>query len=224
SMSGGFGNKIYTESREDTFRLLMKVNRMLLCLIIWGAAMLLALYQPFMEAWTLNNPKLMRHSLTALLMVVWFFEKQSREPLRMFKNAASLWQQDRWKAVIAAIANLAMNIIFIMTFPDEYKLDGVILSTIISDVLIQLPWESYAVFSAFFTRKEALHYWKRQILYFPLAVIACALTWYAAHSVPLEGLYGLAAKGAAAFAVSVALIAPFFFNDIKEILIKFLNR
>ena len=224
SMQGGFGNKIYTVSREETFQLLLKANRMLICLIIWGAAMLLALYQPFMMVWTRRDPTLIRHFLTAFLMVIWFYERQSRETLRMFKDAASLWRADRWKPVLAAIANLAMNVTFVKTFPDEYKLDGVILSTIISDVIIQMPWESFAVFSAFFTHKEALSYWKRQVLYLTIALLVCSLTWFAANAIQLQGLPGLAAKGATAFAVSVLLLAPFFFQDLKTILNKVFHR
>lgn len=197
---------------------------MLLCLIIWGAAMLLALYQPFMVIWTRNDPTLIRHFLTAVLMVVWFYEKQTRETLRMFKNSAALWQADRWKAVIAAAANLALNITFVKTFPDAYKLDGVILSTVVTDIIIEMPWESYAVFSNIFTKNEALFYWRRQALFFPLAILVCGLTWFAAYSVPLDGLSGLAAKGIAAFAVSVALLAPFFFNDMRMIAMKLLHR
>ncbi len=223
SMKGGFGNKIYTVSREEIFKLLMKTNKMLICLIIWGAAMLLSLYQPFMLVWTRKDPTLIRHTFTTLLMVVWFYEKQSRETLRMFKTAASIWRQDRWKAVLAAIANLAMNIIFVKTFPDKYKLDGVILSTVISDVVIQMPWESYVVFSAFFTRKEALNYWKWQSFYFPIAILVCALSWLAAYSIHLEGFLGLVTKCIVAFSVSVTFLGMFFFKDMKIILMKVLH-
>ena len=43
SMMGGFGNRIYTEMREDNFRLLLKANRMVMCGVLWCAAVLMAL-------------------------------------------------------------------------------------------------------------------------------------------------------------------------------------
>lgn len=214
SMSGGFGNKIHTESREDNFDLLMKVHRMLMCLIIWCAAMLLALFQPFMVLWIRNRPELLCHFLTPLLLVIWFYEKQSRESLRMFKQAAAIWQKDKWKAIVANIANLAMNVTFVMIFPDEYKLDGVILSTIVSEILIQLPWESYAVFTSFFGRKEAVYYWHRQALYALFAVVVCAATWYAANLVSVDGFYGLFLKGVVAVFVSCILLFVFLHKDV----------
>ncbi len=213
SMLGGFGNKIHTETRTENFALLMKVHRMLMCIIIWCAAMLLALFQPFMILWIRNRPELLCHFLTPLLLVIWFYEKQSRVSLRMFKEAAAIWQKDKWKAIIANFANLAMNITFVLTFPDEYKLDGVILSTIISEIIIQIPWESYAVFSSFFGRNEAVCYWRRQVMYTLLATLVCGATWYVTYLIPIDGFGGLFLKGAVAFFVSSILMIIFLRDD-----------
>lgn len=224
SMLGGFGNKIYTESKEENFRLLMKAHRLLMCIILWGGAMLLALYQPFMIIWTRKDPTLVRHFLTPLLMVAWFFEMQSRETLRMFKHAAALWQPDKWKSVVASLANLALNLTFIHVFPDEYKLDGVILATLLTDVFIQMPWESYAVFTAFFGRAEAVRYWRQQAVYLLLAAVFSGATWAAANAVPLDGLHGFFVKGVVAFAVSLGLLLTVFREEALAVLKKVILR
>lgn len=224
SMLGGFGNKIYTESKEDNFNLLMKANRLLICIIIWSAALLLALYQPFMITWTLKDPSLIRHFLTPFLMVIWFYEKQSRETLRMFKNAASLWHQDRWKAVIASVANLALNLTFIQVFPDGYKLDGVVLATIITDVLIQMPWESHAVFSTFFTHHQAGIYWRKQLSYLGEAIFVCTVTWCAAYAVRVDDFIGLVLKGIAAASASSILMMALFLPELRFVMHKLLSN
>jgi O-antigen/teichoic acid export membrane protein len=213
SMTGGFGNKIYTESRDENFELLMKAHRMLMCLIIWCAAMLIALFQPFMVLWIRNRPELLRHFVTPILMVILFYETKSRESLQMFKQAAAIWQKDKWKPIIATIFNLTMNIILVMTLPDEYKLDGVILATIVSDVFIQVPWESYAVFTSFFSVKEAKCYWRRQSMYTLLAVIVCSATWGVTCLIPIAGFWGLFWKGAAAVVVATVLLIVFLRDD-----------
>lgn len=224
SMTAGFGNKIYTETRESNFELLMKAHRMLMCLIIWCAAMLLALFQPFMILWIRNRPELLCHFLTPLLLVIWFYENRARESLRMFKQAAAIWQKDKWKSIVANFANLSMNITFVMTFPDEYKLDGVILSTIISEVFIQVPWESYAVFTSFFGKDEARCYWRRQTLYTLLAILVCGVTWYVAYVIPVEGFSGLFLKGAAAVFVSTALLLVFLRDDALLVMTSIMHR
>ena len=215
SMTGGFGNKIHTESRDDTFILLMKAHRILMCLILWCAAMLLSLIQPFMILWIRNRPELLCHFLTPVLLVIWFYEEQSRESLQMFKEAAAIWQKDKWKPIIANCLNLTLNITFVLTLPDKYKLDGVILSTVIADVFIEIPWESYAVFTSFFGGKEARCYWKRQSMYTLLAILVCGATCGTAYLIPVEGFSGLFLKGAASAAVSSILLLIFLRDDAR---------
>lgn len=224
SMIGGFGNRIHTETRQENFRLFMRAGRLVSIVVIWCSAMMTALYQPFVREWTLGRPELMCHILTPLLMVLFFYVNQSRQTLLSFKSAASLWRADRWKPVIAGFVNLGLNITFIKVFPEEYKLDGVILSTILSFLLIQIPWESHVMFTSFFNSQQAREYWRFQIRSALLAVLLCSLTWGAAACIPLDGPAGLLLKGGAAAVVSGTLTVVFFRDDLREMLQKLLNR
>ena len=179
SMNGGFGNKIYTESKEANFRLFMKMTRLSMAVVLLCAAAMTALYQPFIRIWTKNDPALVRHALTPLLMVLYFYIMQSRQVLLSFKSAASLWRQDRWKPIVAGAVNLASNILFVIYLPDAYKLDGVILSTIMGFAFIQIPWESHVVFTAFFGKRESRAYWRDQAAFAALAFALCAAAWFA---------------------------------------------
>ncbi len=224
SMIGGFGNRIHTETREENFRLFMRANRLVSILVIWCAAMMTALYQPFVFEWTRGRPELMCHFLTPLLMVLFFYVNQSRQTLLSFKSAASLWRADRWKPVIAGLVNLGLNITFIKLFPQEYKLDGVILSTILSFLIIQIPWESRVMFTAFFSARQAKDYWLFQARAAGQALLLCSLAWCAAWLVPVGGIGGLLLKGAAAAAVSSLMVTYLFREDLREMLQKLLKR
>ena len=214
SMTGGFGNKIHTETKEENFRLLMKMNRLTLIVTMWCAAMMTALYQPFISVWTKQDPALVRHMLTPLLMVFYFYIMQARQTLLAFKSAAGIWRQDRWKPIVAGAVNLGLNILLVVFLPSEYKLDGVIFSSIAGFVLIQIPWETHVVFTAFFSRNEAKEYARQQLRFALAAVALCALAWGAAQAVSLDGVDGLAAKGVAAAAVACASVAALFRKDI----------
>ena len=183
SMTGGFGNKIHTESKEENFRLFMKMNRLSLAVVVLCSAAMAGLYQPFMRVWTKNDPVLVRHAMTPILMVLYFYVMESRQVLLSFKSAAAIWRQDRWKPIVAGAVNLATNILFVVFLPDAYKLDGVILSTIIGFVLIQIPWESHVVFTAFFGRSESRAYWRQQAAFAALAFALCTAAWYACRAV-----------------------------------------
>ena len=81
SMTGGFGNKIYTESKESNFRLFRKMNRLSMAVVLFCAASMAALYQPFIRIWTKDDPALVMHGLTPVLMVLYFYIMQSRQVL-----------------------------------------------------------------------------------------------------------------------------------------------
>ena len=217
SMTGGFGNKIYTESKEENFKLLMRMNSLSMSAVIFCAAMMTALYQPFISVWVKDDPALVRHTLTPILMVLYFYVMQSRQVLMSFKSAASLWSQDRWKPIVAGSVNLVTNILFVVLLPDAYKLDGVIFSTIIGFAFIQIPWESHVMFTAFFSRAESRLWWRAQLRFALIAVALCAAAWWAAHLVPLAGIAGLVAKGVVAFAVSAGAVLAFFRGDVMSI-------
>lgn len=224
SMAGGFGNKIYTESKEDNFRLLMRMNRLSMIVVVFCSAMMAALYQPFMEVWVKGDPSLVRHALTPALMVLYFYIMQSRQVLLAFKSAAAIWRQDRWKPIVAGAVNLGTNVLFVLFLPDAYKLDGVIFSTILGFAFIQIPWESHAVFSTFFSRAESRAWWRSNAGFAAFAAVMCAIAWLAARAVPMDGICGLAAKGTVAAAVSSAAIIVKFRKDLMPALQQIIRR
>ena len=224
SMTAGFGNKIHTETKAENFALFMRMSRLTQLLILWCAAVMLAVYPSFIAVWTKGDPALLRHFLTPALMVLYFYVNQSRQMLLTFKAAAALWRQDRLKPIVAGVANLALNVAFVVGLPDAYKLDGVILSTIVAYVFIQIPWETHVVFTCYFGRAEARHYRRFHARFAAATLATCALTWGAAALVPLEGLAGFATKGAVAGTVASGLLLAFCRNDLAALVRRLRKR
>ena len=224
AMLGGFGNKIHTESRETNFRLFLKANRLMMLATAWCAAVMAAVYQPFIEVWTRDNPTLVRHVVTPLLMVLYFFVNQSRQMLLTFKAAASLWKSDRLKPIVAGAANLAISIGLVLWLPEGWKLDGVIFGTIVSLLFIQIPWETHVVFTGFFTRTQRQRYWMEQVSFAVLAVWLCFGSWLAAVSVVETGATGFLFKGVAAAGAVTAALLMLFRKDFLEFLSVFKRR
>ena len=214
SMMGGFGNKIYTETKEENFALVMKVNRLTLIVAVWCAAMMTALYQPFITIWVKRNPELVQHALTVVLMVALFLVNISRQVLLTFKAAAAIWKQDRWKPLVAGAFNICICLSLIFIVPEDYKLDCVILGTLAGYVLIQIPWETHAVFTSFFNREQAKRYWRQQGLFAFVALALCVVTGLAVSFIPLDGLAGLVVKGCVSAAVSGGLMLAIFHREV----------
>ncbi len=208
STVGGFGNRIYTETKEANFALFMRMLKLTLLIAVFCAAVMMAAYQPFIEIWTKGDAQLVRHVLTAVLMVLFFYVNQARQMLMSFKTAAGLWRQDRWKPIVSGVFNLTLNVALVTTLPDAFKLDGVILSTILAFLVIEIPWETRVVFDGYFGAERAPAYWRTQAAFALAAAAAAALAWLAARAVPLGGVAGLAAKGAAASAAAGLATLP----------------
>jgi O-antigen/teichoic acid export membrane protein len=225
SMMGGFGNRIHTASREDNFRLFMRVTRIVGVIIIWCAAMMLALYQPFIEVWMgSKSQNLVQPFLTSALLVLLFYVNQSRQVLLTFKGAAGLWHADRWKPVVSGAVKLLTCLLSVLFLPDADKLNGVILSSIIGYVLVQIPWESYVVFTAYFDRKQGRSYWFHQLKFAMLSVLPCVLTLAAVYAIPMSRTRGLIVKGIVATAVSTAIMMILFRKDLTAMIDKLLKR
>lgn len=218
SMLGGFGNKIHTESREANFRLFLKANRLLMLATVWCAAVMAAVYQPFIEVWTRKDPALVRHALTPLLMVVYFSLNQSRQMLLTFKAAASLWKEDRWKPIVAGAANLAISLGLVLWLPEGWKLDGVIFGTIVSMLCIQVPWETRVLFTKYFTAEQEARYWVEQFGFAGLAAWLCFGSWLAAFAVMESGILGLVLKTVSASCCATAVLLMLFRKDCLELL------
>ena len=216
SLSAGFGNTIQTESVADNFARFMKANRLAMLVVGWCAALMLALYQPFMQVWTGGrDPSLLRHFLTPLLMVVYFYVNESRQMLQTFKSAAGLWHQDRWKPIVAGVVNLVLNVSMI----GWIGLDGVILSTLVAFLVIEIPWEAAVLFRCYFDRDpadragRARAYWRFQAESLLTTGALVAAVWGVSACVPLEGFAGLVVKGLAAAATATLLLWPFARRD-----------
>ena len=185
---------------------------------------MIVLYQPFMLIWTKGDSALMRHLLTPLLMASCFFVLQARQMLQVFKEAADIWHQDRWKPLCSASLNLGLNILFVIVFPEGYKLDGVILSTVLAITFVDVPWETYIMFTRFFNASQAKDYLKLQARFVLIAVLISAATWYGTNIVPLEGIPGLVVKGIVATIISGGITLIIFRSDIKTVTNVLLNK
>ena len=225
TMMGGFGNKLHTESKEKNFELFMRVCRMVSIIIIWCTAVMLAMYQPFIKVWMGNKDQtLVQHFLTAVLIVVLFYINQSRKVLLTFKGAAGLWRDDRLKPVAGGAVKLTTCLLSVLLLPEKYKLDGVILSSIIGYALVQIPWESHVVFTKFFDRQNGKLYWRHQLKFILLATIPCIVTWAAVGMIRVDRAKGLILKGVVATTVSSAVMLVLFRKDLLEALKKLLRR
>lgn len=147
AMLAGIGNSIETESVEKNYKDFRILNFIQSWIIVWCSASLIVLYQPFMQLW-LGSENLLDYKIIKYL-IIYFYVWKMMDIINLYKAAVGLWEFDKFRPIIASIANLIINIVLVQ-FIGIY---GIIISTIISIVIIIFPWSSFILFREYFKNK-----------------------------------------------------------------------
>ncbi|WP_299113624.1 hypothetical protein [uncultured Winogradskyella sp.] len=118
--------------------------------------------EPFIMLWLGEDYILAKTTL--LLMVVNFFIFQISSTVERFKNAYGLYS-DTWAAATEAILNLAISLIC----GSFWGIDGIILGTLVSLILMVVIWKPYFLYKNGF-KKSVWLYWQGVL---PLGIVFC---------------------------------------------------
>lgn len=140
SISAGIANSLITETKEKNFNDLKKLTFIIFWIVNICSCCLLCLYQPFMRMWV--GDELMLTFGHVVMITVLFCVQTTKRTWVVVKDAAGIWHQDRYRPLIVAGCNLIINIILV-SFIGLY---GIMLSTILAEALISVPWLLYIIF------------------------------------------------------------------------------
>lgn len=153
SMTAGLGNSLHTDSAETVYRNFEKFSFLNAWLVGWCTVCLVCLYQPFMLLWT--GEELMFPFYIVLELGLYFYTYQIRKIPVVYKDAAGIWWEDRFRPYVCMIVNVILNIVLVQYI----GISGIILSTIFS-LFISIPWENYTIFRYVFHRSSKSYYGK----------------------------------------------------------------
>ena len=170
--TAGIGNSIVVETKEKNYKDLNKFT----FIICWGAGFcavcLLCLYQPFMELWV--GKDLMLSSSAVICFVVYFFVRQLNSLFNTYKDASGMWHEDRFRPLVAALTNLALNLILVQFI----GLYGILISTVLAIVCVGMPWLLHDLFTVIFEKKYLVGYLKNLLYYCFIILISCTITYF----------------------------------------------
>lgn len=153
SMTAGLGNSLQTDSLETNYHNFEKFSFINSWLVGWCTVCLVCLYQPFMQIWV--GEKLMFPFYVVLEMGLYFYVYQIRKIPVVYKDAAGIWWEDRFRPYVCMVVNVMLNI----TLVQVIGISGIILSTVFS-LFISIPWENYTIFKYVFHRSSKPYYGK----------------------------------------------------------------
>ena len=181
SARAGIGNSLVTETAEKNFNDLKKFTLIFVWMGIFCTCCFACLYQPFMELWV-GEENLLDYSL-AILFSVYFFVKLMNQLYIMYKDAAGIWNYDRFRPLAVAVANLVMNLIMVQF----WGLYGILLSTILSTLVVGFPWLFYNLFKWVF-KTNAKKYVLTLLLQTALCAVLCAVCVLACSFIQFNSL------------------------------------
>lgn len=199
AITASVGNLVASENNLKSFDIFKKIFFVNFVMTTFCSIFLYILLNPFIYLWIGQN-YLLDENLV-ILIVANFFIIQMRQPAIVFIDTYGLFWQIKWKSLCEAGINLVVSLILLISFGLGIK--GVLLGTLISNLLTNVWWEPLVTFEHGF-RIKLREYFKLYSKYVMVALIAGLLTAYFCGFINSVGFVGIA------FRAILCLIIPGF--------------
>ncbi len=206
SITASIGNSIAAESVEKNYRDFNVLYLIMNWISGWCTACLICLYQPFIEIWV--GEKFLFPFYIVILFGIYFYTQQIGNVVAIYRQAAGLWWEDKTRPIIETFANLILNILSVKYF----GVVGVLLSTIITIVFINLPWASHVLFKHYF-KKHVKIYWLQMIGGIIPVLLSTIVTYIICQTVTAQGIWEIVLKGIICCIVPNIILFIIYYKD-----------
>ena len=172
SVTAGIGNSIIVESKEKNFQDLNKFTFIIAWISGVCVSCFLCLFQPFMSIWV--GKEFLLDFSVVICLCIYFFVYEINQLLNTYKDAAGIWNEDRFRPLVTALTNLVMNLIMVQ-FMGIY---GIVLSTVLSTLFVGMPWLLHNLFTVLFDKKQLVPYLKRLLFYVVIVFFSTSATYH----------------------------------------------
>lgn len=179
---GGIGNSIAMDSPDKNYDDMNRINFIYMWIAGWCTICLLCLYQPFTAL--VYGKKMLFPMSTVILFCVYFYALTMGDIRHVYASGCGLWWQNRYRAVVEAVANVGLN--FILGY--FLGVNGIVLGTLISLVIVNFFWGSTIIFKYYFVSKRPLAYFASHGRYLLVTLLAASVT-YGLASMTTGSLY-----------------------------------
>lgn len=225
-LTGGIGNSFALETQKKNRTNFKRVFFFNAWLVGWCSVCLLCLYQDFMRMWV--GKAYMFSLQIVILLVIYFFVHAIRRTILVFRDGTGMWKDNQWQPIVSATVNIIVNIVLVT----KIGVQGVLISTILSMVVIDIPWEAM-VFCKQKIGWKSTKYFMYLIIYLGVTVIASMCTYFICAHISFSFLINLIIKGCIClvvpnliFFIAYNKFEEFFYykNLIKKLLTSKFNR
>lgn len=180
SSVAGIGNSIIVETPEKNFSDFKKFTFIIAWIATFAASCLLVLYQPFMLIWV--GKDLMVGMSVVICLCVYYFVYEFNQLMNVYKDAAGMWHEDRWRPLVTALSNLALNLILVQF----WGLYGIMLSTVVTMLLVGMPWLLHNLFTVIFPHSFLSGYLLQLVRYSVVGAVVTGSTYFVCSFIQLS--------------------------------------
>lgn len=141
------GNSISLETNESNLAVVRLYSFLTQWLGIWFAAMLGSLFHPFISIWIGEENTYSFY--IEIIFSIYFYTICLTKITDLIRNSTGLWWEGKWIPVLECGVNLFLNILFVNIF----GMLGILYATIISILIINIPWETWCVYRFYFNQE-----------------------------------------------------------------------
>ena len=171
SIVAGIGNSMVIYDCEKNYQDMRRINFIYMIISGWITVAMFSLLQPFMELWV--GEKLMFSLDVVFLLSVYFYMLRMGDVRAIYSNAAGLWWETRYRAIVESVANVLLNLVLGKLF----GVIGIILATILSLFFINFCWGSQIVFLHYFKNGKIGRYYIEHMMYGLGTIIVAIVTF-----------------------------------------------
>lgn len=165
------GNSMVQYDSEKNHNDMRQINFIYMFLSGWATICILCLIQPFMYIWAGSN--LLFSFDVAILLVMYFYLLRMGDIRAVYSDAAGLWWESRYRAIIESLMNIVLNIVLV----NILGVYGVILATLISLFVVNFCWGSKIVFDYYFKNDKIIDFYKAHFRYLVVNTMVAAITY-----------------------------------------------
>lgn len=222
AVKAGIGNSIVLDSvekNEEDFNCFYFAQAWI---VGWASICLVCLFQNFMVIW-MGKEQLLPFYMV-LLLAVYFYVWKIHDIVHTYKDALGMWEEDKWRPLISSGVNLIGNLFLV----NKFGLPGIVISTIIAEIVVTMPWAPPILYRNYFDKSCKIYYFSL-IRYTVITSIIGCITLFVCTRVSDSNIWTLLFKMMMCVIVPNALYYIVYKNDnnlarIKEVLSKRISK
>lgn len=182
SLLGGIGNNVIIEDKQINYNRMINLHVLYLLISGWMSVCMLCIYQPFMTLWV--GRKGVFDDAIMIMFPIYFMIMKLGDIRSVYSDASGLFWENRLRTAIEAIANLVLNLFFVL----KWGVFGVLIATVITLFFIGFLGSTIVIFKYYFT-KGIFKYLRVSLYYFLVSIFIGLLTYDVCVNIYIQNIF-----------------------------------